>query len=168
MSAVLSREWYRLLRPSDLEPPSYHIAYEKLRPREAEGLAWTWGEWQSWDQGSQASAQPGSSPAAPQRAECHLRAGLHQRRAHLVHGQLHHHGGPPARHPAPPGVLVAPPPHPGRGARGGDGVGRLWLQMMCGLVITECRVGTKGWGEESSWTSHLGSPWEGWRVGRRG
>ncbi|XP_059982048.1 tetraspanin-15 isoform X1 [Lagenorhynchus albirostris] len=112
------RERYRLLRPSDLEPPSHHIAYEKLRPREAEGLAWTWGEWQSWDQGSQASAQPGSSPAAPQRAECHLRAGLHQRRAHLVHGQLHHHGGPPARHPAPPvpgGAADIPVHHPGGG-----------------------------------------------------
>ncbi|XP_036685002.1 tetraspanin-15 isoform X3 [Balaenoptera musculus] len=112
------RERYRLLRPSDLEPPSHHIVYEKLRPREAEGLAWTWGEWQSWDQGSQASAQPDSSPAAPQRAECHLRAGLHQRRAHLVHGQLHHHGGPPARHPAPSvpgGAADIPVHHPGGG-----------------------------------------------------
>ncbi|KAM7226914.1 hypothetical protein CapIbe_021989 [Capra ibex] len=38
------------------------VAYEKLRPREAEGLTWAWDEWQSRDWGCQAGAQPGSSP----------------------------------------------------------------------------------------------------------
>nr|XP_058908688.1 tetraspanin-15 isoform X1 [Kogia breviceps] len=53
-----------------------------------------------------------------ERAECHLCAGLHQRRAHLVHGQLHHHGGAPARHPAPSvpgGAADIPVHHPGGG-----------------------------------------------------
>ncbi|XP_073935139.1 tetraspanin-15 isoform X3 [Castor canadensis] len=68
--------------------------------------------------GDTLSQLPASSCTAPQCTECHLCAWLHQRRAHLVHGQLHRHGRPPAGHPAPPvpgGAADAPVRHPGGG-----------------------------------------------------
>lgn len=52
-----------------------------------------------------------------------------------------------------------------RWAQGGElvagVVGKLWVQIKW-LVIRVQRK-SKGWGEEGSCTSNLGSPWEGWR-----
>ena len=58
-SQIRLSDFHFLLRPCGLESAS-QVAYEK--PREAEGLAWAWDKWQSWDWGCQAGAQPGSSP----------------------------------------------------------------------------------------------------------
>lgn len=95
MFPVLSREEYRSLRLLTL-----HVRNrgpDRLRGPEcvAElGLGL-----------GQARSSQAPPCVAPCRTERHLRAGLHQRCAHLVHGQLHHHGGPLAGHPASPGGL---------------------------------------------------------------
>ena len=128
-------DFHFLLRPCGLESPS-QVAYEK--PRETEGLAWAWDEWQSWDWGCQARAQRGSSP---------------QRLS--VQNVIYVRGCTNAvliwftdNYTIMAGVLlgillpqVGWSPSTREGC--GGGVGRLWATMVCGLVITECRGGTK-------------------------
>ena len=57
------------------------------------------------------------------------------------------------------------PLHPGRGA-GSRVVGKVSVWRKHGLVVTESRKGTTGWGEERSCTISLGSP--GGRKGLEG
>ncbi|VCX39010.1 unnamed protein product [Gulo gulo] len=119
MSSVLSRGRYRHGDPLVWS----HLLLLRVRNRGSDRLRDLRGR--GARRGAGAGALPGErvsqAPpprAAAQRAGCHLRAGLHQRRAHLVHGQLHHHGGPPAGHPASPvpgGAADIPVHHPGGG-----------------------------------------------------
>ena len=130
-----------LLRSCGLESTS-QVAYEKLRPREAEGLTWAWDEWQSRDWGCQAGTQPGSSPQRLSVQNVIYVRGCtnavliwfmdnYTVMAGLLLGillpqvgwSLLHQGGP------------------------GGGMGRLWAGVMCGLVIRVQRrdkTGVKG------------------------